>query len=192
MRALRLAVLASAASIALAAGCAVSPHDNTYAFKAGTGTVASVQRARVRIPGGTAPSTPLKQIAEPRWIDGYQLALRMDDGTTQALTQDSDAFHAGDRVEVTPNGRVLKLAANGTTSGTASAPSAPVSVLVPGTGTVQSVSESASSAAAGGTAPSRRVEVRMDNGTTQWVDAQGVTLQPGQRVTVTSDGRVTQ
>ncbi len=188
MRALRLAVLASAASIAMAAGCAVSPPDNTYAFKAGTGTVASVQRARVRIPGGTAPSTPLKQIAEPRWIDGYQLALRMDDGTTQALTQDSDAFHAGDRVEVTPNGRVLKLAANGMTA----APTAGVSVLVPGTGTVQSVSESASSAAAGGTAPSRRVEVRMDNGTTQWVDAQGVTLQPGQRVTVTSDGRVTQ
>ena len=46
------------------------------------------------------------------WLDGYQLALQMDDGTTQAITQDSGAFHQGDRVEITPQGRVLKLAAN--------------------------------------------------------------------------------
>ena len=108
---MRLAVLASAAL--LAAGCAsVSPPDNTYAFKPGTGTVENVRQARVQIPGGTAPSTPLKQMAEPRWIKGYQLSLRMDDGTTQAITQDSDAFHAGDRVEVGSNGRILKLPAS--------------------------------------------------------------------------------
>lgn len=181
MRALTLAVLVPV----VAAGCAISPPDNTYAFKAGTGTVANVQRARVQIPGGTAPSTPLKQLAEPRWIDGYQLALRMDDGTTQAITQDSDAFHAGDRVQVTPNGRILKLAANAPSS-------SPVSVLVPGTGSVQSVAQNAASAAAGGTTAGQRLEIRMDNGTTQWVDAQGATFQPGQRVTVTAEGRVTQ
>ena len=116
MKALKLAVLASAA-ITAAAGCAVSPPDNTYAFKPGTAVVENVRQARVQIPGGTAPSTPLKQLTEPKWMDGYQLTLRMDDGTTQMITQDSDAFHAGDRVEITPQGRVLKMPA-GATGGT--------------------------------------------------------------------------
>jgi len=107
MRILRLAVVASV----LAAGCAVSPPDNTYAYKVGSGTVQNVQHARVQIPGGTAPSTPLKEMTQPKWMDGYQLTLRMDDGTTQMITQDSDAFHMGERVEVTPQGRVLKLPA---------------------------------------------------------------------------------
>jgi len=35
----------------------------------------------------------------------------MDDGTMQAITQDSDAFHAGERVQVTPEGRVRKVPA---------------------------------------------------------------------------------
>jgi hypothetical protein len=108
MKTLKLAVVASA----IAAGCAVSPPDNTYAYKPGTATVQNVQHARVQIPGGTAPSTPLKQLAEPKWMDGYQLTLRMDDGTTQMITQDSDAFRMGERVEITPQGRVLKLPAS--------------------------------------------------------------------------------
>src|SRR5258708_21186974 len=113
MRVLRLAVLASAA--VLAAGCAgVSPPDNTYAFKPGYGMVENVRQARVQIPGGTAPSPALKRFTEPSWMDGYQLSLRMDDGTTQAITQDSNAFHAGDRVEVSSNGRILKLPAGST------------------------------------------------------------------------------
>jgi len=107
MKALKLALLASA----LAAGCAVSPPDNTYAFKPGNAIVESVRQARVAIPGGTAPATPLKQMTQPRWVEGYQLTLRMDDGSTQAITQDSDAFHAGERVQVTSQGRVLKIAA---------------------------------------------------------------------------------
>ena len=108
MKTLKLAVVASA----IAAGCAISPPDNTYAYKPGTATVQNVQHARVQIPGGTAPSTPLKQLAEPKWMDGYQLTLRMDDGTTQMITQDSDAFRMGERVEITPQGRVLKLPAS--------------------------------------------------------------------------------
>ena len=87
MKALKLAVVASAAVLAMAAGCAVSPPDNTYAFKPGTGTVESVRQARVAIPGGTAPSTPLKQMVEPRWMDGYQLSLRMDDGESPKSRQ---------------------------------------------------------------------------------------------------------
>ena len=181
MKALKLAVVASA----LAAGCASSPPDNTYAFKPGTGTVQNVQQARVQIPGGTAPRTWLGEATRPRWIQGYQLALRMDDGTTQAITQDSDAFHPGDRVQVTEAGRIVKLAAN------APAPaSAPVSVLVPGSGTVQAVAANPPSAAAGGSAAGQEVQLRMDNGTLQWVNVQGATFTPGDRVTVTADGRV--
>ena len=106
MRVLKLAVVASV----FAAGCAgVSPPDNTYAFKPGNGTVENVQQARVQIPGGTAPATALKRLTQPSWMDGYQLSLRMDDGTTQAITQDSPSFHVGDRVQITEQGRVLKV-----------------------------------------------------------------------------------
>src|SRR5919201_5073876 len=108
MKALRLAVLACAL---VAAGCAISPPDNTYAFKPGTGVVESVRKARVEIPGGTAPQTALRNMAAPKWIDGYQLSLSMDDGTAQAITQDGSDFHVGDRVQVTPQGRVLKIPA---------------------------------------------------------------------------------
>ena len=101
---------------ALATSCAVSPPDNTYAFRPGTGTIENVQAARVAVPGGTAPETPLRQMTRPRWMDGYQLALRMDDGTTQAITQDSGSFHAGDRVQITQEGRVLKVPAGSTGS----------------------------------------------------------------------------
>lgn len=173
MKALRLAVLASAVA---AAGCAgVSPPDNTYAFKQGNGTVENVRQARVQVPGGGAPSTAFKRFTEPSWIDGYQLSLRMDDGTTQAITQDSAAFHAGERIQVTSNGRIVRLPAG-----------APAAVaLRAGTGTVQS-------AAAGGSAASQQITVGMDDGTTQLINVQGATLQPGQRVTVTADGRVLQ
>jgi len=176
MKAFKLAVLASA----LAAGCAASPPDNTYAFRPGMGTVAGVQQARVQIPGGTAPKTWLGEATSPRWIQGYQLALRMDDGTTQAITQDSDAFRAGDRVQVTEAGRIVKLAPT----------TAPVSVLVPGSGTVQAIAANPPSAAAGGSVGGQEIQLRMDNGTTQWVNVQGATFATGDRVTVTADGRV--
>ncbi len=114
MKILKLSVCAAA----LLGACAVSPPDNTFAYKAGNGVVENVRTARVAIPAGTLPGsaaaggtveTPIKSLTKPRWTEGYQLTLRMDDGTTQAITQDSDSFHAGDRVQVTPQGRVLKL-----------------------------------------------------------------------------------
>ena len=110
MKALKLAVLVSAIST----GCAISPPDNTYAFRPGTGTVENVRQARVEIPGGTAPTTPLRRMTQPKWMDGYQLTLRMDENLTQQITQDSGAFHAGDRVQITQEGRVLKVPAGAT------------------------------------------------------------------------------
>ena len=173
MTLLRLSVVASAL---FAAGCtSVSPPDNTYAFRPGTGTVENVRDARVAIPGGTAPKAPLQEMAAPRWMDGYQLSLRMDDGTTQAITQNSDAFHAGDRVQVTPEGRVLKVPAS-------QASAAQSSGLRPGSGTIQSVTPTATSA--------QQVSLAMDDGTTQVVTLQGASVRPGERVSITADGRM--
>src|SRR4051812_48874272 len=98
MKPLKLVLAASA----LAAGCTtVLPPDNTYAFNPGIGTVDNVREARVAIPGGAAPHTAIRQMTQAHWIDGYQLSLRMDDGSSQAITQDSGAFQTGDRVQVT-------------------------------------------------------------------------------------------
>ena len=169
MKLLRLSLVTSAL---VAAGCAVSPPDNTYAYRPGTGTVENVQHARVAIPGGTAPRTPLQRMTSPRWMDGYQLSLRMEDGTNQVLTQDSDDFHVGDRVQVTQEGRVLKAP-----------PSAPTVAWRAGNGTVQS-------AAGGSSASPQQVSVRMDDGTTQVLTVQGATFQPGARVAIGADGRV--
>src|SRR5207244_5799103 len=112
-------------------GCTtVSPADITYTFRPGTGTVENVRDVRVALPGGTAPKTPLQDMTRPRWMDGYQLSLRMDDGTVQAITQDSSEFHAGDRVQVTTEGRVLKVAASEASATPATRP---------GSGTIQPV-----------------------------------------------------
>jgi len=176
MKLLKVSVVASV----LAAGCAhVSPPDNTYAFRPGIGTVENVQPARVAIPGGTAPKTPLQQMTAPRWMEGYQLSLKMDDGTAQAITQDSDAFHMGDRVQVTPEGRVLKAAS----------PTPALLALRPGSGTVQSIA-AVPSAAAGASAPSQQLTVRMDDGSTQVLTFQGGSFQPGERISIATDGRV--
>jgi outer membrane lipoprotein SlyB len=170
MRLLRLSVVASAL---VAAGCTtVSPPDNTYAFRPGTGTVENVRDARVAIPGGTAPKTPLQEMAKPRWMDGYQLSLRMDDGTIQAITQDSSEFHPGDRVQVTQEGRVLKVPA---------AQSSAALGLRAGSGTIQSVTP---------TGTAQQVSLAMDDGTTQVLTLQGASVRPGERVSITADGRM--
>jgi outer membrane lipoprotein SlyB len=42
-------------------------------------------------------------------VDGYQLTLRMEDGSVQNVIQDNRAFQVGDRVQVTNDGRVVLL-----------------------------------------------------------------------------------
>lgn len=173
MRIPRLSML----SLALLGACAVSPPDNTFAYRAGNGTVESVHSARVELPGGALPGsaaaggrveTPLSRLTRPRWTQGYQLALRMDDGSTQSITQDSSAFQQGDRVQVTPEGRVLKMASAPAAAGFRS-----------GTGTVDAVT------------PDGQAQMRMDDGTTQSVVIQGASVHPGERLTIGADGMVT-
>ncbi|MFN2644870.1 MAG: hypothetical protein ABR570_07765 [Burkholderiales bacterium] len=173
---------AAAAAAVILGACAVSPPDNTFAYRPGTGVVQSVQPARVEIPGGNLPGsaasggrveTPLSNLTKPRWVEGYQLTLRMDDGTSQAITQNSPDFLAGDRVQVTPEGRVLRAASGAQT---------PLAYRA-GNGTVQA-------AAGGSAASSQEITVRMDDGTTQSLTVQGARFQTGERVAIGADGRV--
>jgi len=177
-------------ALALVAACAVSPPDNTFAYRPGFGVVTDVREARVAIPDGAISGsaaaggrlTPLERAARPRWTQGHQLTLRMDDGTTQVITQDSEAFQAGERVQVTQEGRVLKAIGS------------PVSATVrPGLGTVQSASLASPSAAAGGSVssvPMQQLDVRMDDGTVQVLTVQGAAFGAGERVRITPEGHV--
>jgi len=113
---------AIAALVSLLSACvSVAPPDNTFSYVPGTGVVQAVREARVAVPesrstgaiagsasAGGSYGTKLDDVVRPRWIDGYQLTLRMDDGRVQSVTQDSTAFRPGDRVEVLADGRVLK------------------------------------------------------------------------------------
>ena len=40
---------------------------------------------------------------------GYQLSVRMDDGSVQSIIQDNPAFRVGDRIQLTSDGRVIRL-----------------------------------------------------------------------------------
>lgn len=79
----------------------------TLAYRPGFGTVESVTLVRT---GPVAPSasaggstvTPLDRAA-------YQLGVRMEDGTVQSVVQDNRAFMVGDRVQLTSDGRIVRL-----------------------------------------------------------------------------------
>jgi|SRR4051812_34682833 hypothetical protein len=68
-------------------------------YRAGLGTVESV----TLVPAGSAAAGGT--VVVPR---GYELRIRMDDGTMQNLVQDSPNFRVGDRVEVTANRVILR------------------------------------------------------------------------------------
>jgi hypothetical protein len=190
-------------------GCAVSPPDDTVAYRPGVGVVQDIRPARVALPqagtGAIAGSeasggrygSPVERLFRPRWIEGYQLTLRMDDGSVQRVTQDSAAFHAGDRVQVLSDGRIVQT--------TAAAPAPAVSPPAvsppaarsyrPGIGiiesaTVVSLPSSTSAAAGGSSAPTMAYRLKMLDGTTQDVVQTGGRFQAGDRVQVTRQGRL--
>jgi hypothetical protein len=161
--------------------CAGSP-DNPSAFRPGIGSVEAVRPVRVGL------------------ADGYQLTLRMEDGSIQRVNQDSPAFKVGDRVQVTPDGRFFKTA---TVVAPAPVTIAPAPVIAhayrPGVGTVESASvvslSSGNPATAGGTAdaatnPRMAYRLRMLDGTLQDVVQEGERFELGERVRLTGDGRL--
>ena len=162
-------------ALGMLVACAGSP-DNPSAFRPGVGMVEAVRPVRVAL------------------ADGYQLTLRMDDGSIQRVTQDSPAFQVGDRVQVTPDGRFFKTA-------TVVIP-APVTIAQayrPGVGTVESASvvslSSGNPATAGGTAgaatnPRMAYRLKMLDGTMQDVVQEGERFELGEQVRLTGDGRL--
>jgi outer membrane lipoprotein SlyB len=170
-------------------GCTtVSPPDQTFAFRPGYGVVQSVRAAHVAVPQGAIAGSPSaggsyntvgERLVRPRWTDGYQLTLRMDDGSEQAVTQDSASFRPGERVQITQDGLVLRATNPPVTQAPApvtqaplpitqaappvaqaappapaaepTVPSSTASTNRPGTGTVQSLAltQSASAGASG-------------------------------------------
>lgn len=82
-----------------ATAVAVAP--TAVRFDAGNGTVTSVSRIAAVAPSASAGASVAGR-------DVYRLGLRMDDGTTQTLDQDSSAFRVGDRVEVTRDAHIIR------------------------------------------------------------------------------------
>jgi hypothetical protein len=194
--------------LGICAGCAVSPPDNSADFKPGIGVVEAVKPARVAVSqtkdGAIAGSeaaggrygTAVERIFRPRWAEGYQLTLRMNDGTTQQVTQDNAAFQVGDRVQVMSDGRIVKTSvapSPAPAAGAAGAASAGTTVR-PGVGTVESASvvSLGSSPSVGGTAASATMayRVQMADGTSVSIVQAGERFAVGERVQVTRDGRL--
>lgn len=74
------------------------------AWKSGAGVIQAIslgtpQAQASASAGGTTAST----VSGP-----YRMTLRMDDGTVQTLVVDNRAFLVGDRVQVTPEGRMIR------------------------------------------------------------------------------------
>ena len=112
-------IVVPANTVAVPAGTVIVPPGSTVAvspntisvpagttgalrFDPGNGRVESVNLVNLVPSASAGSSTP----ALARSV--YRLAIRMDDGVLQMLDQDSAAFRAGDRVEVTRDGRIIR------------------------------------------------------------------------------------
>ena len=83
-----------------------APTASSSAWKPGGGVIQTISLAPAVSPesasaGGTAPSAVTGRGA-------YRMTLRMDDGSVQTLVVDNRAFLVGDRVEVSPEGRMTR------------------------------------------------------------------------------------
>jgi hypothetical protein len=71
-------------------------------YRPGTGILESISLvalpANSAAAGGTAVPAP----------GPYRLTIRMDDGTIQTVIQDTRALLVGDRVQITPDGRLVR------------------------------------------------------------------------------------
>ena len=93
-------VSASAAPVATVP--AGAPSAGASAYRPGFGIIESI--ALVSLPvaasaGGTLPPV----VSGP-----YRITMRMDDGTHQSIVVDNRAFLVGDRVQVMPDGRLVR------------------------------------------------------------------------------------
>lgn len=89
---------------AAAAGVVVAPVRGAV-----VGTIVG-SPAAAGAPVATVAAVPPGAYVERRaYVEAYRLTLRMDDGTVQSIVQDNRLFRVGDRVQVTPEGRVIQV-----------------------------------------------------------------------------------
>jgi len=96
----------SSANAPLSAASNVAPTASSSAWKPGAGVIQTISLAPPASSdsasaGGTVPSAVTG-------MGPYRMTLRMDDGGVQTLIVDNRAFLVGDRVEVSPEGRMIR------------------------------------------------------------------------------------
>ncbi len=74
------------------------------AWKPGVGVIQTISLGTPAVQASaSAGGTTSSAVSGP-----YRMSLRMDDGTVQTLVVDNRAFLVGDRVQVTPEGRMIR------------------------------------------------------------------------------------
>ena len=77
-------------------------------YRPGYGVVEMIAMERYtapRVPNAGTGAT----VGHPIDRTGYRLTVRMDDGTLQSIAQDNRDFRVGDRVQLTTDGRVIRM-----------------------------------------------------------------------------------
>lgn len=100
------AVTTTTGAPVVSAGSSAPAPTASSAWKPGAGTIQSISlgappASPSASAGGTAPSA----------VTGtgpYRMMLRMDDGTVQTLVVDNRAFLVGDRVQISPEGSMVR------------------------------------------------------------------------------------
>ena len=93
-------------AVRTAPGAPVPASTASSSWKSGVGVIQTISLGTPSAEdsasaGGTAPSAVTG-------MGPYRMTLRMDDGTLQTLTVDNRAFLVGDRVQVSPEGRMIR------------------------------------------------------------------------------------
>jgi len=83
---------------------APAPTASASAWKPGVGVIQTISLgAPPAQDSASAGGTTSSAVSGP-----YRMTLRMDNGTVQTLVVDNRAFLVGDRVQVTPDGRMIR------------------------------------------------------------------------------------
>jgi hypothetical protein len=81
-----------------------APKASASAWKPGAGVIQTISLGTPAAQdSASAGGTTSSAVSGP-----YRMSLRMDDGTVQTLIVDNRAFLVGDRVQVTPEGRMIR------------------------------------------------------------------------------------
>ena len=91
---------------------AAAPLYPVASYRPGYGVVEAIALERfagARTPSAGAGGTASGTVGHAIDRTGYRLTLRMDDGGMQTIAQDNRDFRVGDRVQLTADGRVVRM-----------------------------------------------------------------------------------